>query len=65
MADVYIDEVHTDLEITESAGSLGPAEVKKIVSIVMAQLKAQKHHQELRERDDRLQNSAYVSDLID
>lgn len=63
MSDVHIDEVHTDLEITESVGALGPAELKKIVSLVMEHLKTQKHHQELRERDDRLQNSAYVSDL--
>jgi hypothetical protein len=63
MSDIHIEEVHTDLEITESVGGLGPAELKKIVSLVMEQLKAQKHHQELRERDDKLQNSAYVSDL--
>lgn len=63
MPDIHIDEVHTDIEITESVGSLGPAELKKIVSLVMAQLKAQKHHEDLRQRDDRLQKSAYVSDL--
>jgi len=63
MADIHIDEVHTDLEITESVGALGPAEVKKLVDLVMAQLTAKQHHEELRERDNRLQNSAYVSDL--
>jgi hypothetical protein len=65
MPDVEIGEVHTDLEITESVGAMGPAELKKIVSLVMAQLKAQQHHHDLRERDNRLQNSAYVSDLTD
>ena len=65
MADVSIDEVHTEVEITDSVGALGPAEVKKLVGLVMAQLKAQKHHEELRNRDNRLQNSAYVSDLTD
>lgn len=63
MADVHINEVHTELEITDSVGALGPGEVKKLVALVLAQLKAQKRHDELRERDDRLQNSAYVSDL--
>jgi hypothetical protein len=64
MPDIKIDEVHTDLEITDSVGTLGPADVKKLVALVLAQLKAQKHHEELRNRDNRLQNSAYVSDLM-
>jgi hypothetical protein len=63
MPDIQINEVHTDLEITDSVGSLGPAEVKKLVALVLAQLKVQKYHEELRDRDNRLQNSAYVSDL--
>ncbi|WP_353064449.1 hypothetical protein RBB77_01635 [Tunturibacter psychrotolerans] len=65
MQDIHINEVHTEIEITESVGTLGPAEVKKLVGLVMAQLKAQNHHDDLRRRDDRLENSAYVSDLID
>ena len=63
MADVQINEVHTEMEITDSVGTLGPQEVKKLVALVMVQLKAQRHHDELREQDNRLQNSAYVSDL--
>lgn len=63
MADIQINEVHTELEITEGVGTLGPAEVKKLVTLVMAQLKAQEHHDQLCQRDNRLQNSAYVSDL--
>ena len=65
MADVQINEVQTEVEITDSVGALGPAEVKKLVAMVMAQLKAQEHQKELRDRDNRLQNSAYVSDLTD
>jgi hypothetical protein len=65
VADIHIDEVHTDLEITESVGALGPDEMKKLVALVMAQLAAKQHHEELRDRDNRLQNSAYVSDLRD
>ena len=63
MADVHINEVHTEMEITDSVGALGPAEVKKLVALVLAQLKAQKHHDELHASDNRLRNSAYVSDL--
>ena len=65
MSDIHIEEVHTDLEITESVGALGPAEIKKLVALVMAQLKAQQRHEELRKRDDQLRNSAYVSDLTE
>ena len=65
MADVHINEVHTELDITDSVGTLGPAEVKKLVALVLAQLKAQEHHDELHEKDNRLQNSAYVSDLTE
>jgi hypothetical protein len=63
MADIHINEVHTELEITDSVGALGPAEVKKLVALVRAQMKAEEHDDELRGRDNRLQNSAYVSDL--
>lgn len=63
MADIHINEVHTELEITDSVGTLSPADVKKLVALVLAQLKMQKYHEELRGRDNRLQNSAYVSDL--
>ncbi len=63
MTDIHINEVHTEMEITESVGALGPAEIKKLVALVMAQLKAQKNHEEMRDQDNRLQNGAYVSDL--
>jgi hypothetical protein len=65
MADVHINEVHTEVEITDGVGALGPAETKKLVALVLAQLKAQQRHKELRDRDNRLQNSAYMSDLTD
>jgi hypothetical protein len=65
MPDVHINEVHTELEITDNVGSLSPADVKKLVALVLAQLNAKQYHQELCDRDNRLQNSAYVSDLTD
>ncbi len=65
MADVHIHEVHTEIEVTEGVGALSPAEVKKLVGLVMAQLKALQSHEEMRSQDNRLQNSAYVSDLTD
>ena len=32
MADIHINEVHTEMEITDSVGALGPAEMKKLVA---------------------------------
>jgi hypothetical protein len=65
VTDVHIGEVHTDLQITESVGALGPAEVRKLVALVMAQIKAQQHNDALRESDNRLQNGAYISNVTE
>jgi hypothetical protein len=65
MSDIHIEEVQTDLEITESVGTLAPAEVKRLVALVMEQLKAKERHEERRKRDDQLRNTAYVSDLTE
>jgi hypothetical protein len=62
MADVHIHEVHTDMEITDSAGAMGPTEIKKLVAKVMEHLKAQQEHEELRRRDDTLTDHAYASE---
>lgn len=63
MSDVYINEVHTDLQITEGVGTLAPAEVRKLVALVMAQLKAQQYQKSLSDKDDRLHSSAYMPDV--
>jgi hypothetical protein len=63
VADIHINEVHTELQIAEGVGTLGPAEVQKLVMLVIAQLKSQQHLDELRKRDNRLQNGAYVADV--
>jgi len=62
MPDIQINEVHTELEITDSVGSLDPAEVKKLVSLVLEHLKAHQDREELRRRDDKLRDRAYASD---
>ena len=63
MANIHINEVHTELQISDSVGDMGPAEVKKLVALVISQLKAEQHHDNLRRQDDRLQNGAYASDI--
>ncbi len=62
MANVSINEVHTEVEVTESVGALEPSEIKKLVSIVMEHLKADQYGQEMRRRDDGLHDRAYSSD---
>jgi hypothetical protein len=59
MADVQINEVHTDLEITEGAGVLGPAEMKKMLATVMEHLRAHKDHEERCRNDDAVTDHAY------
>lgn len=59
MADVHINEVHTELEITEGSGVLGPAEMKRILSMVMEHLRAQQYHEQRRRDDDAVTDHAY------
>lgn len=65
MADVHINEVHTEMEITDTVGGLGPAEMKKLVAMVLEKLHEQQDREGMRRRDDSIRNHAYVSDLKD
>lgn len=65
MADVRINEVHTEMEITDTVGGLGPAEMKKLVAMVLEKLQEQQDREQMRRRDDTIRNRAYVSDLKD
>lgn len=62
MTDIRIDEVHTEMEITDSVGGLSAADMKKLLTMVTEHLKAQQHMQELHRRDDTLRDRAYFSD---
>jgi hypothetical protein len=62
MSDVQINEVRTDMEITEGMGAMGPAELKKLVAKVMEHLRAQQHQEELRRRDNTLTDHAYAAE---
>jgi hypothetical protein len=63
MANVEIAEVHTDIEITEPVGSLDPADVKKLVALVMEHMQAQQHQNDLRRQDDRVSDRAFQPDV--
>jgi hypothetical protein len=62
-ADWRINEVSTELVVTESVGALGPAEVKRIVAIVLEYLRNEKHNSAQRERDTAVTDRAYRSDV--
>lgn len=59
MADVHINEVQTELEITEGPGVLGPAEMKRILAMVMEHLRTQQDHEQRRRDDDAVTDHAY------
>ena len=61
--DWRIGEVATDIVITESVGALGPAEVKKIVALVLEHLQSEQHRTDQRQRDTMITDRAYRSDV--
>ncbi len=62
-SDWRINEVATELVVTEKVGSLGPDEVKKIVAIVLEHLRHERHHSAQRDRDTAITDRAYRSDV--
>ena len=62
MANVQINEVQTNQEITESVGALAPSEVKKLVALVIEHLKNQRDHEDRRRRDDTVTDHAYAAE---
>jgi hypothetical protein len=57
--DVKIGEVVTEMVVTEGVGSLSPEEVKRIVAIVLEQLRQQQDSAAQRERDTAVTNRAF------
>ncbi len=60
--DIQIGEVHTSLEITEGIGSLGPAEQKKLLAVMIEHLRAHQEAAERRRHDDTITDHAYASE---
>lgn len=60
--DIQIGEVNTSLEITESIGSLGPAEQKKLLAMMMEHLRDHQDAAERRRQDDTITDHAYASE---
>jgi polyhydroxyalkanoate synthesis regulator phasin len=59
VANVEIGEVATEMVIQESVGTLSPEEVKRLVKLVLEQLKNHQENAAQRERDTKITNSAY------
>lgn len=63
MHDVQINEVVTDLEITEGVGALSPEEVRKLVKLVLEQVHMEQAHAEQRKRDTKITDRVYHPDV--
>jgi hypothetical protein len=57
--DVRIGEVVTELTVTEGVGPLSPEDVRKIVTLVLEQLRQEQDRAQQRERDTGLHDRAY------
>ena len=57
--DVRINEVVTDISVTEGVGALSADEVKRIVAIVMAQLRTEQDRHAQRAKDTTIRDRAY------
>lgn len=61
--DVRIGEVVTDMVVTEGVGTLGPEEVKRLVALVLEQVRYEQERMAQRERDTTIRDRAFRSDM--
>jgi hypothetical protein len=61
--DVRIGEVVTDMVVTEGVGTLGPDEVKRLVALVLEQVRYEQERMAQRERDTTIRDRAFRSDM--
>jgi sensor domain CHASE-containing protein len=57
--DVRINEVVTDIAVTEGVGPLSAQEVKKIVALVMEQVRTEQDRHAQRAKDTTIRDRAY------
>ena len=58
--DVRINEVATEIQVTEGVGPLSAEQVKKLVALVMAQVKHEQDQNSQRQKDTTIRDQAYV-----
>ena len=61
--DWRINEVSTDLVVSEQVGSLSPEEVRKIVALVLEHVRQEQHRAAQQQRDTEITDRAYRSDV--
>lgn len=54
-----IGEVTIDMTVTETVGSLGPEEVKRLVALVLEQVRRAQEHQAAQEEDTHIGDRTY------
>jgi len=57
--DMRIGEVVTDMVVTEGVGTLGPEEVKRLVTLVLEQVRQEHDRAAQRERDTAISDRAF------
>jgi hypothetical protein len=63
--DVRINEVATEILVTEGVGPLSPEQVKKLVALVLAEVKREQDRVEQRRKDTTIRDHAYVPRIGD
>jgi hypothetical protein len=58
--DVRINEVATEIQLTEGVGPLSAEQVKKLVALVLAQVKHEQDQNSQRQKDTTIRDQAYV-----
>jgi len=58
--DVRINEVATEIQVTEGVGPLSAEQVKKLVALVLAQVKHEQDQNSQRQKDTTIRDQAYV-----
>jgi hypothetical protein len=63
--DVKIGEVVTEMVVSEGVGTLGPEEVKKLVGLVLEQVRQERDRSEQRERDTAIKDRVFRPDFVE
>jgi hypothetical protein len=63
--DVRINEVATEIQVTEGVGPLSAEQVKKLVALVLAQVKHEQDRNSQRQKDTGIRDQAYVPRIGD
>lgn len=61
--DVRVGEVVTELVVTEGVGPLAPEEVKRIVALVLEQVRLERERSAQLKRDTAIRDRAFEADM--